>query len=79
MKEFEGKSADYKEGYADAVEEILDELHSALHGGDLEHGVAWLNDKAAADFAKSYPCLSQFVDWLRGLEIDLLEEEENEQ
>lgn len=75
MKEFEGKSADYKKGYANAVEEILDELHSALYG-DLERGVAWLNDKAAADFERAYPSLSTFVGWLKGIEDDLVEEEE---
>ena len=68
--------AAYKEGYANATEEILDELHSALYG-DLENGVAWLNDKAAADFATSYPSLNKFVGWLRNLEDELTEEEEN--
>ena len=68
--------AAYKEGYANATEEILDELHDALYG-DLEHGVAWLNDKAATDFATSYPSLNKFVGWLSDLEDELTEEEED--
>mgnify|MGYP007032674090 FL=1 len=49
------------------LEKILDEWHMALYG-DLEHGVAWLNEKASNEFADKYPNLNEFGEWLSDLE-----------
>ncbi len=73
MKEFEGKSGDYKEGYAAAVVEICDKITSDLHHGDLEHGVAWLNEKACKDFAKNYPFTNKALEWLQELDTEAQE------
>ena len=49
------------------IKKICDEWHSALYG-DLEQGVAWLNEKASDEFAKKYPNLIKFGEWLSDLE-----------
>lgn len=50
------------------IKKICDEWHSALYG-DLEQGVAWLNEKASDEFAKKYPNLTKFGEWLSDLEL----------
>ena len=49
------------------IRKICDEWHFALLG-DLEQGVAWLNEKASDEFAKKYPNLIKFGEWLSDLE-----------
>jgi hypothetical protein len=45
------------------LEEIQDKFHTALQG-DLEHGVAWMNEEASREFAKRYPFLRETLNWL---------------
>lgn len=52
------------------IEKILDEWHLALYG-DLEQGVAWLNEKASVEFAKKYPNLNAFGEFLSDLEDEI--------
>ena len=52
------------------LEKILDEWHSALYG-DLEQGVAWLNEKASNEFAEKHPNLVKFGEWLSDLEDEI--------
>ena len=49
------------------IRTICDEWHMALYG-DLEQGVAWLNEKASNEFAEKYPDLVKFGEWLSDLE-----------
>ena len=51
------------------IEKILEEWHMALYG-DLEHGVAWLNEKASNEFAEKHPNLLKFGEWLSDLSRD---------
>jgi hypothetical protein len=41
-----------------------------LHG-DLEQGVAWLNEKASDEFAEKYPNIIKFGEWLNDLEDEI--------
>jgi hypothetical protein len=45
-------------------ETIQDEFWMSLQA-DLEHGVKYLNEKAAAEYYKNYPGLVQFAGWLK--------------
>jgi hypothetical protein len=45
------------------LEEIQGKFQTALQG-DLEHGVAWMNDEASREFAKRYPFLRETLNWL---------------
>ena len=49
------------------LSELQDELSFALQA-DLENGVAWLNDRASAEFAKSYPSLVEAIGKILDLE-----------
>lgn len=45
-------------------ENMLEQIQVALSVAlqcDLEHGVAWMNDEAAAEFAKDYPQVNQVI------------------
>ena len=44
-----------------AVFELHEELSTALQG-DLENGVAWLNDLASREFKDKYPLLAKWID-----------------
>jgi hypothetical protein len=49
---------------ADEREAIYDQWHSCVMA-DLENGVKWLNEKAAADWHKNYPAQSNlFPAWI---------------
>jgi|TARA_B100002052_G_scaffold120084_1_gene110455 hypothetical protein len=52
------------------IKKICDEWHFALLG-DLEQGVAWMNEKASDEFAKKYPNLINFGKWLNDLENEI--------
>ena len=52
------------------IKKICDEWHMALYG-DLENGVAWLNEKASEEFAEKYPNLMRFGDFLFNLEDEV--------
>ena len=52
------------------IKKICDEWHMALHG-DLEQGVAWLNEKASNEFAEKHPNLVKFGQWLSDLENEI--------
>ena len=43
-----------------SIEEIQDLLSDAIQT-DWEHGVAWMNDQAAAEFKKLYPTIWGFM------------------
>ena len=47
----------------EALEAIADEYAMRLQS-DLEHGVRWLNEKAARDFNQTYIGLAGFMGWL---------------
>ena len=49
------------------LEEIQEDLDYALQS-DFEQGVAWLADKQADEFEKSYPELSLWLDWIANLD-----------
>ena len=51
------------------LESIQEKLHDALWGGDLENGVAWLNQEAAYKFQKEYPYLSKAIGEIMHMEI----------
>jgi hypothetical protein len=38
------------------LEEIQDLIHEGI-ATDWEHGVAWMNDEAAAEFKRKYPTI----------------------
>ena len=49
---------------ADEREAIYDQWHSCVMA-DLENGVKWLNEKAAAEWHKNYPAQSNlFPSWV---------------
>ena len=52
------------------LEKILDEWYMALYG-DLEKGVAWLNEKASNEFWEKYPNLNKFGEFLSDLEDEV--------
>ena len=52
------------------IKKICDEWHSALYG-DLEQGVAWLNEKASNEFAEKHPNLIKFGEFLSDLEDEI--------
>jgi hypothetical protein len=52
------------------LEKILDEWQFALYG-ELENGVAWLNETASEKFAKDHPHLVKFGEFLRDLENEI--------
>ena len=52
------------------IKKICDEWHFALLG-DLEQGVAWMNEKASDEFAKKYPNLIKFGEFLSDLEDEI--------
>ena len=58
------------------LEKILDEWHSALYG-ELENGVAWLNEAASVKFAKDHPHLVKFGEFLSDLEDEINDRTEN--
>ena len=49
------------------LEEVKDKWFTALQG-DLEHGVAWMNEEASREFTKRYPMISAFSEWLNNKE-----------
>ena len=49
------------------LSELQDRLSYALQM-DLENGVAWMNDHAAAEFKKSYPDLNEMIGLIMDLE-----------
>ena len=50
---------------ADEREAIYDQWHSCVMS-DLENGVKWLNEKAAAEWYKNYPAQSNlFPAWIK--------------
>jgi hypothetical protein len=51
------------------IEDIQDDLHDAL-ATDLEHGVAWMNDKAWEQWRKDYPTLSRAIQKILDLETE---------
>ena len=51
------------------LKSIQDRLYEAM-ASDLEHGVAWLNDRASKEFASTYPQLCEAIS-----EIMLTEDE----
>lgn len=60
----EAKAIYYME-LADKWQEIL----SIALQADLEHGVAWMNDEAAAEFNKKYPLLNAALGRIQDEEI----------
>lgn len=54
---------------AKLLDQIQDMLSMALQG-DLEHGVAWLNDEAAREFNEKYPDLSKTIGEIMDMEFD---------
>lgn len=50
-----------------SIEEIQDLLSDAIQT-DWEHGVAWMNDQAAAEFKKLYPTIWGFMQTIMDLE-----------
>jgi hypothetical protein len=55
-------------------EELLDliqsKLHDALYSGDLENGVAWLNEIAHEEFVNSYPLLNKAIGEIMHMELE---------
>lgn len=51
------------------IDEIQEELSLALQA-DLEHGVAWLNRRASAEFVKNYPSLNEAIGKIMDIEVD---------
>ena len=49
------------------LDEIQDKVSLAVQG-DLEHGVAWMNDEAAKEFHDTYPEISKVLAWIAGLD-----------
>lgn len=49
------------------LSELQDRLSYAIQM-DLENGVAWMNDHAAAEFKKNYPDLSEMIGLIMDLE-----------
>jgi len=49
------------------LDELQDKVSLAMQS-DLEHGVAWMNEEAAAKFAKEYPSIIEVLGWIA--EID---------
>lgn len=55
---------DIQEAVADERNAIYDQWHSCVMA-DLENGVKWLNEKAAAEWHKNYPAQSNlFPSWV---------------
>ena len=55
---------DIREAVADERNAIYDQWHSCVMA-DLENGVKWLNEKAAAEWHKNYPAQSKtFPEWI---------------
>ena len=55
---------DIQEAVADERNAIYDQWHSCVMA-DLENGVKWLNEKAAAEWHKNYPAQSNlFPAWI---------------
>ena len=53
-----------REAVADERNAIYDQWHSCVMS-DLENGVKWLNEKAAAEWHKNYPAQSNlFPSWI---------------
>ncbi len=50
-----------------SIEEIQDLLSDAIQT-DWEHGVAWMNDEAAAKFKKLYPTIWEAITKIMDLE-----------
>lgn len=73
MGPLKDKPKSYQEGYAAAVVEICDTITSDLHQGDLEYGVAWINEQACKDFANQYPYLNKALAWLQDLDTEAQE------
>ena len=46
----------------------LQERLSHAYQMDLENGVAWMNDHAAAEFKKNYPMIWEMIDLILDLE-----------
>ncbi len=46
----------------------LQEQLSLAYQMDLENGVAWMNDQAAADFKKNYPMIWEMIALILDLE-----------
>lgn len=51
------------------IEEVQDLLSYALQG-DLENGVAWLNEEASKKFVASYPRLNDAIGKIMDVGID---------
>lgn len=51
------------------ITSIQDVFSDALQS-DLEHGVKWLNEKAAKEFHQQYPALTQALTYLADLESE---------
>jgi hypothetical protein len=49
------------------LSELQDRLSYAIQM-DLENGVAWMNDHAAAEFKKNYPDLNKMIGLIMDLE-----------
>ena len=52
----------------------LQERLSHAYQMDLENGVAWMNDHAAAEFKKSYPMIWEMISLILDLETEDEEE-----
>ncbi len=57
-----------------SIEEIQNLIHEAM-AVDLEHGVAWMNDEAWAEFNKTYPELFKALGKIMDIETDELEDD----
>lgn len=55
------------------IKKICDEWHMALYG-ELEQGVAWLNEKASNEFWEKHPNLNKFGEFLFNLENEINED-----
>jgi hypothetical protein len=55
---------------AELLDLIQSKLHDALYYGDLESGVAWLNEKAHEDFVKFYPHLNRAIGEIMHMEVE---------
>ena len=49
------------------LSELQERLSYAVQA-DLENGVAWMNDHAAAEFKKNYPDISEMIKLILNLE-----------
>ena len=49
------------------LSELQERLSSAVQA-DLENGVAWMNDQAAAEFKKNYPMIWEMIALILDLE-----------